>query len=560
MKKLLSENKSEVLFLPLGGAGEIGMNLNLYHYQGKWLMIDLGAGFADEYFPGVDLIVPDIDFLQEIKNDLVGLVLTHAHEDHIGAVGHLIEEIKCPIYATKFTANYVMGKIKEHCHDYKPVLHIVEEDSEFMVGPFDLRYVPLTHSTLEMQAVLIKTKKGNIFHTGDWKFDERPMLGRNYSAQQLQKIGDMGILALVGDSTNVFNKERSRSEGDLVDSLLEIIKSCKKMVMVTTFASNVARLNTLIKVGHRAGKKIAFAGRSLWRILEAAQSSGYMKDIPQIYEDRDIIKFPRDQIMLITTGCQGEPLAATAKIVYESHPLLKLAKGDSVIFSSKIIPGNEKRIYRLFNALVKKGVEVKTEKTDFVHVSGHPSADELQEMYSYIRPRVAIPVHGEMVHIHEHARLAREEYGVPHTIEVENGDLVKITPDGAELIAKVKAGYVAVDGGTLLYSDSKVMRMRRKITREGIVIIYLVMNSKGKFLVKPRITAPGLLDESTDEEMIEDTQKELIANIEAQFHNVGKNKKLIEHISNIARQVTKRNIRYYMDKNPVIEVIVDCVP
>ena len=557
MKKLLNDNRAELLFLPLGGAGEIGMNLNLYHHHGKWLMVDLGAGFADEYFPGVDLIVPDIDFIHEIKKDLVGLVLTHAHEDHIGAVGHLIDEIRCPIYATKFTANYVKGKLKEHCSDYKPTIHLVEEDSDFMVGPFDLRYVPLTHSTLEMQAVLIKTKSGNIFHTGDWKFDDRPMLGRNYSAQQLQKIGDMGVLAFVGDSTNVFNKERSRSEGDLADSLLEIVKSCKKMVMVTTFASNVARLDTLIKVGHRAGRKIAFVGRSLWRILEAAQDSGYMKDIPQIYEDRDIIKFPRDKIMLITTGCQGEPLAATSKIVYESHPVLKLARNDTVIFSSKIIPGNEKRIYRLFNALVKNGVEVMTEKTHFVHVSGHPSAAELKEMYSYIRPQISIPVHGEMVHIHEHARLAREEYGVPYTIQVENGDLVKITKQGAELIAKVKAGYVAVDGGTLLASDSKVMRMRRKITREGILIIYLVMSQNGNFIVDPKVVAPGLLDESTDGDMIEDMQKELIANIKGQFHQVGKNKKLVEHISNIARQVVKRTMRSYMDKNPVIEVIVD---
>ena len=308
-----------------------------------------------------------------------------------------------------------------------------------------------------------------------------------------------------------------------------------------------------------AGRKIAFVGRSLWRILEAAQDSGYMKDIPQIYEDRDIIKFPRDKIMLITTGCQGEPLAATAKIVYETHPVLKLARGDTVIFSSKIIPGNDKRIFRLFNSLVKSDVEVITEKTHFVHVSGHPSAAELKEMYSYIRPKISIPVHGEMVHIHEHARLAKEEYGVPHTIKVENGDLVKISSKGAELIAKVKAGYVAVDGGTLLASDSKVMRMRRKITREGILIIYLVMSQNGNFIVDPRIVAPGLLDESIDGEMIDDMQNELIANLKGQFHQVGKNKKLVEHLSNIARQVVKRTIRSYMDKNPVIEVIIDFV-
>ena len=558
MKKLLKNYKQDLLFVPLGGAGEIGMNLNLYYYQGKWLMIDLGAGFADDYYPGVDVIIPDIEFIRELKDDLVGIVLTHAHEDHLGAVGYLIDELKCPIYATKFTANFLKNKVADLCPDYKPTVYVVEEDSDFSVGPFDLKFIPLTHSTLEMQAVLVKTKIGNIFHTGDWKFDDRPMLGRNYSAQQLKKVGDQGVLAFVGDSTNVFNKTASGSEGDLLDSLLKLVQGCKKMVMVTTFASNVARLDTLIKIGHRAGRKVAFVGRSLWRILEAAQESGYLLDIPEIYSDRDIIKFPRDKIMLVTTGCQGEPMAATSKIVHESHPTIKLAKGDSVIFSSKIIPGNDKRIYRLFNSLVRIGAEVFTEKDHFVHVSGHPSAVELKEMYSYIRPQISIPVHGELVHIHEHARLAKS-FGVPHTLQVENGDLVKISKEGAEIIAKVKSGYIAVDGGTLLASDSKVMRMRRKIVKESIVIVFLVMDRAGKFIVNPRLIAPGLLDESIDGDMIIDIQKELIANISGQFNQVGKNKKLQEHIENISRQVIRRNIKYYMDKNPVIEVLIDFV-
>ena len=558
MKDIMKNLKDDLLFLALGGAGERGMNLNLYHYRGKWLMIDLGAGFADDFYPGVDMIVPDIEFIRERKNDLVGLVLTHAHEDHLGAVGHLIEELKCPIYATKFTANFLKNKIAELCPDYKPTVYVIEEDSDFSVGPFDLQFVSLTHSTLEMQAVLIKTTFGNIFHTGDWKFDSNPMLGKNYSEKQLKKIGDQGVLAFVGDSTNVFNKTASGSEGDLRESLQTLVDSCKKMVMVTTFASNVARIDTLIRVGHKAGRKVALVGRSLWRILDAARESGYLLDIPEIYTDRDIIKFPRDKIMIIATGCQGEPMAAASKIANESHPIIKLAKDDSVIFSSKIIPGNDKRIFRLFNHLVRIGVEVFTEKDHFVHVSGHPSAVELEKMYSYIKPKISIPVHGELVHIHEHARLAKS-FGVPHTVQVENGDLVKITKESASVVAKVKSGYIAVDGGTLLASDSKVMKTRRKMVKEGIVIVFLVMNRQGKFIVPPRIVAPGLMDISLDAELINNTQKEVMVNVMGQFNQVGKNKKLDDHIENIARQVVRRSIKYYIDKNPLIEVIIDFV-
>jgi ribonuclease J len=558
MDKVLKKYKDDILFLALGGAGEIGMNLNLYRYQGKWLMVDLGAGFADDYYPGVDVIIPDIEFIREHKDDLVGLVLTHAHEDHLGAVGYLIDELRCPIYANKFTANFLKNKIADLCPDYKPTIYVIEEDSDFSVGPFDLKFVSLTHSTLEMQAVYIKTKIGNIFHTGDWKFDDNPMIGKNYSVNQLKKIGDEGVLAFVGDSTNVFNKTASGSEGDLVESIFEIVNSCKKMVMVTTFASNVARLSTLIRIGQRAGRKICFVGRSLWRILAAAQESGYLLDIPEIYEDRDIIKFPRDKIMLITTGCQGEPLAATSKIASENHPIIKLSKGDAVIFSSKIIPGNEKKIFRLFNSLVRIGAEVFTEKDHFVHVSGHPSAVELEKMYGYIKPKISIPVHGELVHIHEHARLAKS-FGVEHTIQIENGDLVRIYPEGVELVAKVKSGYIAVDGGTLIASDSKVMRMRRKMIREGIVLVYLVLNRSGNFVVHPKIVAPGLMDVSSDKDLMDDIQKELVATISGQFHQVGKNKKLQEHIENLARQVIRRNIKFYMDKNPVIDVHIDFV-
>lgn len=548
--------KHDLLFLPLGGSGEIGMNVNLYYFQGKWLMIDLGAGFADDYYPGVDLVVPDIKYIKDRKDDLLGIVLTHAHEDHLGSVAYLIEELNCPIYATKFTASFLKTKLEAICPEYKAKLIIVEEDSKFKLGPFDLELVTLTHSTPEMQAVVIRTPIGNIFHTGDWKFDPEPVVGKNYSIQKLKSLGEEGILAVVGDSTNVFNHKPSGSEGELRQSLRDIIAGCKRMVMVTTFASNVARLESIIMAGHKAGRKIGLVGKSIWRFYQAAKDSGYLQDIPEVYQDKDIVKFARDKVLIVATGCQGEPLAATNKIANNSHPILKLAKDDAVIFSSKIIPGNEKRIFRLFNQMVRIGVEIYTERDHFVHVSGHPSSTELKELYSYLKPKIVVPVHGELAHMHEHANIAKS-IGVECTVQIENGHVVRLSKEGAEIVGKAKSGYYVVDGNTIIEADSEVMKMRRKIRNDGIVIAFLVMDHHGRLLADPKLKTPGLLDQDQDRELLEEIEGELGNEITNSYTNLPANKRKKDLLVTIIRRVIRSNIKYYLGKNPIIDFYIE---
>lgn len=376
----IKNHKNDLLFLPLGGANEIGINVNLYHYQGKWLMVDCGSGFPDEYLPGVDMIIADISFIKKHKKDLLALVLTHAHEDHLGAIQYLWSSLECPIYATTFTANFLKLRLAEYDFAKTIKIHEVKPSAKINLDPFQLEMIPLTHSAPEMQAIMIRTEAGNILHTGDWKFDDDPVLGKKADENLLKSCSDEGVLALVCDSTNVFNTGTSGSEGEVRKSLVDIIAGCPQMVVVTTFASNLARLETLIHAGQMAKRKVVLSGRSLHRILLAAQESGYMKDIAPLIDERDIARFKRQELLVIATGCQGEPLAATAKMANNSHHSIKLAPKDTIIFSSKIIPGNEKKIFRMFNICVRSGVEVITERDHFVHVSGHPSIDELKHM------------------------------------------------------------------------------------------------------------------------------------------------------------------------------------
>lgn len=554
----LKEFKNDLLFLPLGGAGEIGMNLNLYHYQGKWLMVDLGAGFADDYFPGIDLIVPDIRFLEDKIKDIVGLVVTHAHEDHLGAIQYLWPDIKCPIYTTAFTSSFLKAKLEQTEFKKLVKIHEIKENSIVKLGPFEIETIPITHSTPEMQALMIRTPVGNVFHTGDWKFDPNPLIGNATNMEKLKKCGEEGVLALVGDSTNVFNQQPSGSEGDLRESITNLIAECKQAVIVTTFASNVARLETIINAAKDNNRKVALAGRSLWRILDAAQESGYLLDIPEFVNEDNIKNIPRENLLIISTGCQGEPLAAVTKMASENHPFVRLIPGDSVIFSSKIIPGNEKKIFKLFNKLVHKGIKVYTEKDHFVHVSGHPSSQELKEMYSLIKPKIAVPVHGELVHMYEHGRLAKE-WGVKNSVLVENGKVVRLSGEPS-VVGEVESGYLGVDGNYLLSADAQVLRMRRKMQNDGIVIIILILNKNGILHKAPIIQTPGVLDPVQDSDVID----EIIAEIEEsfiQFTNHYPKKKNVaeETIINIVRQSTRRVLRSEVGKNPVINVHIEKV-
>jgi len=547
----LKEYHDDFLFAPLGGSNEIGMNLNLYHYQGKWLMVDCGMGFAEDYLPGVEVLVPNIEFVMEIKKDLVGLVLTHAHEDHLGAVPYLWNEIQCPIYATPFTMSLLKHKLKEEGLTNKTKLVEVKPGAKYDLGPFALEMVGLTHSIPEMQAIAIRTEKGVVMHTGDWKFDDQPMLGPQSDEAKLKQYGDEGVLAMVCDSTNVFVEGVSGSESGVRENLTQLIKQCKQRVVVTTFASNLARLETIILAAEAAGRTVALAGRSLWRVTECAKDSGYLKGIKPILTEREAMDVARDKLLLICTGCQGEPMAALTKIARNDHHAIRIAAGDSVIFSSRKIPGNEMRIKYIHNLLITNGIEVFNDNTHDIHVSGHPCRDELARMYQLVRPQIAIPVHGEPMHLHEHVKFARKMQ-VPETVEVRNGVVVLLEMGNAKMIGQVESGYMAIDGSTLIPTDSPVIRMRRKLRDDGAVFVSIVMDKKtDELLAPPKVTAPGSLDAELDRDLLEALSEEIREDVERM--KAGPSTQMIQ---DAARTAIRRIYKQDLGKKPVIEVQV----
>lgn len=540
-----NKHNDDVLFVPLGGANEIGMNLNLYRYQGKWLMIDLGIGFAGAHLPGVDIMVPNIDAITPHKNDLVGLVLTHAHEDHLGAVTYLWEELGCPIYATPFTAAVLRVKLGEAGLQGKVKIHEVKAGEQYQIGPFGFEMVPITHSIPEMHAVALRTDKGVIMHTGDWKLDDAPQVGVATDEKTLAKYGDEGVLAMVCDSTNVFVEGESGSEADVREALTEIIKQCPNRAVVTTFSSNVARLETIIYAARDAGRKVALAGKSIWRMVHAAQSAGYLQDVPEFLTDLQGMETPRDQILFICTGCQGESRAALSKIARGEHPAIRLSPNDTVIFSSRTIPGNEASVGYMVNKLVHQGMEIVNDHTGYVHVSGHPARGELQRMYQLVRPTIAVPVHGERRHIHEHATFAKS-LQVPTAIEPSNGVVINLTAEKPGIIGSVESGYLALDGMSLIDSNSPVIRTRRKIRDDGFMLASLVFDKKGALVGNVRISAPGVLDSEEDGELIKDMCDE----IAALTKKPAKGKGFEEAIRNVMRRV----IRDELGKKPVLDV------
>lgn len=497
----LKKHYSDLIFLPLGGANEIGMNLNLYHLDGKWLMVDCGVGFASDV-PGIDMMTPDISFIKANKKNLLGIIVTHIHEDHLGAIQHLWRELEVPVYASNLAANFLRAKLEEYKLDKQVPIRLIDSSKDLQIGPFSVEFLGLTHSVPEMKALIIKTPKGNILHTGDWKFDPDPVIGEVSEKEKIREYGDQGkFLAVICDSTNAISEGHSRSEGDLYKSLKYLIEGRKGLVGVTTFASNLARIYTIARIAKDVGRKVVLAGFSLHRIYEVAKKSGYDFAGFEFISDREMKYHNKNELLIICTGCQGEPMAAAKKIATDHHPSIKFTVGDLMIFSSKIIPGNEKKIFALFDALAKKQIDVMTEKDHFVHVSGHPSQDELKEMYALARPKIAIPVHGEFLHTKTHAELARD-CGVPKTIQIENGLAVKLQEENfaseSVIVGFVKHGYLGVDGKQLLDFNSEVLRERRKLQNSGIVTISLVLNETLELVVKPRIQCIGSYDLKSD--------------------------------------------------------------
>ena len=495
--------KDELLYCPLGGAGEIGMNMNLFGYgqedDHKWIMVDVGVTFADDTIPGVDLIYPDPGYAEDKKDNFLGIILTHAHEDHIGAITHVWPKFKCKIYATPFTAALVTEKFREKKIDITSYLQIVQLGSTINLKPFKIEFITMTHSIVEPNGLRIETPAGSILHTGDWKCDPNPLVGDNMNSKRLIEIGKEGVLTMICDSTNVLSVGRSGSEKDVRDSMLKIIEKQKKRVIVTSFASNVARMETIFYCAEKTGRNISLVGRSMHRIYKAAKQCGYLSDVIEPIDPRDAKNISSEKIIYLCTGSQGEPMGAMNRISNYIHPDVFVEAGDTVIFSSKIIPGNEKKLYKLHNQLVREGINVISEETDFVHVSGHPNRDDLKDMYEWIQPNSIIPVHGEQRHMLEHINFAKK-LNVPHPIKVENGDIVRIFPgDSPEVFDKAPYGKIFLDGNIGVEEESKSIKERRNISQNGHLNITVIITTQGNIHNTPIVNFMGIPILNTEE-------------------------------------------------------------
>ena len=495
--------KDELLYCPLGGAGEIGMNMNLFGYgqedDHKWIMVDVGVTFADDSIPGVDLIYPDPGYAEDKKDNFLGIILTHAHEDHIGAITHVWPKFKCKIYATPFTAALVTEKFREKKIDITSYLQIVQLGSTINLKPFKIEFITMTHSIVEPNGLRIETPAGSILHTGDWKCDPNPLVGDNMNSKRLIEIGKEGVLTMICDSTNVLSVGRSGSEKDVRDSMLKIIEKQKKRVIVTSFASNVARMETIFYCAEKTGRNISLVGRSMHRIYKAAKQCGYLSDVIEPIDSRDAKNISSEKIIYLCTGSQGEPMGAMNRISNYIHPDVFVEAGDTVIFSSKIIPGNEKKLYKLHNQLVREGINVISEETDFVHVSGHPNRDDLKDMYEWIQPNSIIPVHGEQRHMLEHISFAKK-LNVPHPIKVENGDIVRIFPgDSPEVFDKAPYGKIFLDGNIGVEEESKSIKERRNISQNGHLNITVIITTQGNIHNMPIVNFMGIPILNTEE-------------------------------------------------------------
>ena len=536
----------ELIFCALGGSGEIGMNVNLYGCRGQWIMVDLGLTFADPGYPGIDLILPDLQFIENQQENLAGIILTHGHEDHIGALPYLAEELKSPLYATPFTAGLIAGKLEEEGLTGQVKLNVVERGGSLELGPFKISFVALSHSIPEGNGLLIETPFGNIFHTGDWKIDETPVLGSAPDTDVLTEIGDRGVLALVCDSTNVFQERPSGSEESVHDGLLAQTMKATGRVLVTTFASNAARLQTIGRVATEAGRRVCIAGRSLERILRVAQATGYLRDFPPPVSFDEAMRLPKSEVLIIATGGQGEPRAALGRIAAGNHDL-KLTNGDTVIFSSRIIPGNEIAIGRIMNQLSDLDVQIVTEKQAHVHVSGHPGRPELIEMYNWVRPQIVVPVHGEARHMAEQARLALG-HGVPHAVVQKNGDVIRLAPGEPKKIDEVRVGRLVLDGDVILPADGSTITERRRMGFSGLITVAVPVGSDGKLAGKPLIRPFGVPVEEDREDFIADATDAATR----AFSPDGDEERVREAV----RLAVRRCATLWTGKKPLVEVML----
>lgn len=549
----------ELVFLPLGGSGEIGMNLNAYGYgppdARKWIIVDLGVTFGGQDTPGIDLILPDPTFLAEQRENILAIVLTHAHEDHIGAIGHLWPRFKTPIYATPFTAYLVREKLKEKGLEQKAPVTVVPLEGRIQIGPFDIRFITLTHSIPEPNGLAINTPLGMIWHTGDWKLDNAPQVGAPPDGDAVRALGDGGVLAMVCDSTNVFVEGEAGSEEGVREALAETIRGVSGKVAVTAFASNVARVESVIKAAEAAGRSVCLVGRSMHKITGAARSVGLLADVQPFITEEESTKLPADNVLYLCTGSQGESRAALARIASGEHRHVKLGEGDSVLFSSRVIPGNETAIYALWNSFTERGVDVITDKQAPIHVSGHPARDELRQMYQWARPQIAVPVHGERRHLLEHAKLARE-LQTPHAIPGRNGEMILLAPNGPAIIDEVPSGRLYVDGVVMIESDDEALKDRTRLGTEGILTVAIGVSAKKHTIASgPDIRVRGL--SAADEDDLETLLEDMARVAEAAFNRLAAADRADADIAEEAvMKAVRRAAERAWGKRPLVEVII----
>ena len=541
--------KDELLFSAIGGIGEIGMNFYIYGTQGKWIIVDLGITFGNDDTPGIDIILPNPEFIKKNKKDLLGIIITHAHEDHIGAVPYLWSQLECPVYSTPFASAILKRKINE-LKIKKNFIKTISLDSTLKLGPFTIDIISTTHSIPEPNAIAIKTKFGNILHTGDWKIDPNPLVGKSFNTKKLQNFGNNGVLAIVSDSTNANVNGHSRSEQTLRESLVKIVSQLKNRVAITSFASNLARVETFGYVAEKTGRVAALCGRSLWTMYQAALDTGYLKKTRPFLDEKEIIGLPKDQTLLICTGSQGEPRAAMSRISKDEHQNIFLEEGDTVIFSSKVIPGNETSIMKVQNSLRERNINIITETDKFVHVSGHPHREELKKMYSWIKPSIVIPVHGEYQHLKGNIEVAKE-CGIKKGLILKNGLLVKLAPDKPKVLGSVTTGKLILDGKNIIPLNEEAIKHRKKMLYNGTLLISLAIDIKKKISTKPIISSKGFFNDEVIKIFKNDFNKSIFKLIKNSIrgHKIKENE-IRDKIESYCRKFFKRKL----NTRPVFEI------
>ncbi len=543
-----------VYFVPLGGCGFFGANMSLYGYRGQWIMVDCGMGFGDDTMPGIDVLLPDPSFAEKLGRNLLGIVLTHGHEDHIGAIGHLWPRFKVPLYATKFTAERISQSVSEYSWGNQAKLNIVPDNGRIKLGPFDIHYIRMAHSIPEANSLAITAgEAGTLLHTGDWKIDLGPVEGYLTDEKELIKLGDAGLLALIGDSTNAMVPGHSGSEQDVMKNLTEVFGEFRKgIIAVSCFSTNVARLRCIYEAARKNGRQVCLVGRSLWSADDAARKTGYLKDVPPFLSDEEAELISENKLVYVCTGSQGEPRAVLSRISNNDHPAFKLAEGDVIIFSSRAIPGNERAIDRIKNRFYAKGVNIITDRDAPIHVSGHPYREELKQLYGWTRPKVAIPVHGEQMQMEKHAELA-QECGVAQSIIPANGKVIEIAADGARVVAEVESGILAIEGKRIVAIDHDAILMRKRIMYNGSVVVTVVVDRDGEFLADPKVTAMGLLDETSEADT--EYARDVIALIREKIRNMPKELRRDDAVlSELVRVTARRFFQERFDRKPQTRV------